>query len=58
VTHAKEGDVENAEVESHGERDRRDEVRVGPERQNQEGFVLAQRVAGVEHLDDWQKAIG
>lgn len=47
-------EVENEEVKGHRERDGSDEVRVGPEGEHEEGLVLAERVARVEHLDDWK----
>jgi hypothetical protein len=52
VTHGEEGNVKDHEVKSHGEDDASDEVGVSPERENEKRFVLGERVAGVEHLDD------
>lgn len=56
-THAEEGHVEDHEMQSHTEGDRRDQIGVAPERHDQQRFVLAQRVAGIEHLDDWRPVI-
>lgn len=40
-------------MQRHRQSDRRHEVWVGPDRQDQERFVLAQRVTGVKHLHNW-----
>lgn len=56
-TNAKEWNVKDHEVQDHAEGDSCDEVRVGPDRQHQETFVLAERVAGVEHFDDWEEHV-
>lgn len=52
LTHVEERDVENHKVQGHAEGNRGDQVWVGPKRENEEGLVLRERVARVEHFDD------
>ena len=40
-------------MQSHTESDRPNQIRVTPKGHNEQRFVLTQRVAGVEHFDDY-----